>query len=59
MSSKVTQEMDDLEAQRVYFAHMMRLHDLKIKRIKAQLNLEEVMDEIVKMETALEKLNAT
>ena len=51
-----TAEMDYLEKQKTYYAHMMRLHDLRIGKIKAEQNLEKVMIELEKVEASTEKL---
>ena len=53
MSGVITPERDELEKQKTYFAHQVRLHDLRIKKIDAENNLEKVMTELQEMEAKL------
>ena len=56
MATQITPEMEELERQKTYFAHQMRLHDLKLSRLKLEQNLEAVVEEIAKLETKVETL---
>lgn len=51
--SRITKEMEDLEKQKLFFQLQARYHELKIQRIKAIQTLEQVEEEIAKMEERL------
>lgn len=53
--SKITTEMDLLEKEKQKFQHLSKLHDLKIKKIKALQNLDEIESEIAKLGVVLDR----
>lgn len=53
--SKITKEMDELEKEKQKFAYLAKFHELKIQRIKALQNLEQVENEIEKISKHIEK----
>ena len=53
---KITAELESLEREKTYFAHMMKLRDFKIKKIKAEQDLVKINDEIKKIEQSIAKL---
>ena len=54
--SQVTPEIEELERKKTYFAHEMRLHDLRIKEIRTKLDLEKITSEIEDLSIKLENL---
>ena len=48
-------EIKRLESQKVYYAAMSRLHDLQIKKIKLQQNIESIDSEISKTDETIKK----
>ena len=52
----ITAELEALEKEKVYFAHMMKLRDFKIKKIKTEQDLSKIDDEIKKIELSITKL---
>jgi len=52
----ITAELEELEKEKVYFAHMMKLRDFKIKKIKTEQDLVKINEEITKVELSISKL---
>lgn len=52
----ITAELEALENEKVYFAHMMKLRDFKIKKIRTEQDLVKINEEIKKIELSITKL---
>lgn len=59
MKQTQTSEMDELEKEKQKFAYLSKYHDLKIQKIKALQNLEQVEAEILKIHAHIERLGAS
>ena len=51
---KITKEMEDLEKIKIFHAQMMRLNDLKISKLKGELNLKTINEEIALLGSRLQ-----